>query len=85
MDALVNEFNCWFRNRVVGVEKKAKFDQLLMGAVKGQFKNGAQGGLFSFLSGRYVKVKKEDYLTVLKSTLVQYEREYQEITYVMLD
>lgn len=56
-----------------------------MGAVRGQFKNAAQGGLFSFLSGRYVRVKKEDYLAVLKSTLVQYEREYQELTYVMLD
>lgn len=81
----MNEFNCWFRNRVVGAEKKGKFDQLLMGAVRAQFKNAAQGGLFSFLSGRYVKVKKEDYLAVLKSTLVQYEREYQELTYVMLD
>ena len=56
-----------------------------MAAVRAQFKTAPQGGLFSYLSGRYVRVKREDYLAVLKTTLVQYEREYQELTYVMLD
>jgi hypothetical protein len=74
---VVNEFNCWYRNRIVGQEKKGRFDQLLAGAVRTQFKSAPPGGLYSFLSGKYVKVKREDYQAVLKGTLIQYEREYQ--------
>lgn len=54
--------------------------------VKAQFKQaGKNDALFSFLSGKYVKVKREDYLGVLKNALIQYEREYQEITFVTLE
>jgi len=42
-------------------------------------------GVFSFISGKYVKIKREDYLGIVKATIIQYEREYQEITYVPLD
>ena len=73
LDAVVNEFNCWYRSRVVGQERKGRFDQLLQGVVRAQFKSAAaQSGLYSFLSGRYVRVKRDDYLAVLKGTLIQY-------------
>jgi hypothetical protein len=67
-----NEFNCWYRNRVVGQERKGRFDQLIAGVIRAQFKQQPQPGMYSFLSGRYVKVKREDYLAILKSTLIQY-------------
>jgi hypothetical protein len=56
----------------VGQERKGRFDQLIAGVIRAQFKQQPQPGMYSFLSGRYVKVKREDYLAILKSTLIQY-------------
>ena len=43
--------------------------------VKGQFKNGVKSdGLYSFISGKLMKVSKEDYLTQLRSTIMMFER-----------
>jgi hypothetical protein len=30
--------------------------------------------IFTWVSGKYMKIKKDDYLTMLKTALVQYER-----------
>lgn len=85
MECIWYEFNCWYRNKVVGQERKGKFDQMITAIVKAQFKQGVKNdSIFSFLSGKYVKVKRDDYLGVLKNALIQYEREYQEITFVTL-
>jgi dynein heavy chain 2 len=85
VESLVYEFGCW-RCRLVGADKKAKFDQLLSALVKNQFKTAPKNDLlFSYLSGKYVRVKREDYVGVVKSTLVLYEREYQDITFVPSD
>lgn len=71
---------------MVGQDKKSKFDQLVSGIIRNQFKQAQKiDSIFSFLSGKYVKVKKDDYLAILKNTLIQYEREYQEITYITLE
>lgn len=86
VESIVNEFNCCYRNKIVSQEKKGKFDQLIAGIVKTHFKmNIRSDNIFSCISGKYVKIKKDDYLNILKSTMIQYEREYQEITFVMLE
>ncbi len=46
--------------------------------VKASFKiNLKNDYVFSFVSNKYLKIKKEDYLGLLKSSFVQYEREYK--------
>ncbi len=50
-----------------------KFDQLLTVALKSQSKNAPKiDAIYSFISGKYVKVKREDYLNVVKGSLIQY-------------
>lgn len=56
-------------------DKKNKFDQLLGTIIKTNFKSSPKfDNIFSFISGKYVKVKKEDYQGILKSILIQFER-----------
>lgn len=77
IEAILNEFNCWYRNKIVGQDKKSKFDQLVATIIKTHFKNAPKMDcVFSYLSGKYTKIKKEDYLGVMKGVLIQYEREY---------
>ena len=86
MDAIVYEFSSYFRNRVVGFDRKAKFDQLISGVVRSVFKNNAKSDqLYSFISGKLMKVTKEDYLSQLRGTLMLFEREYRELAFVHLD
>ena len=74
----MNELVCSYRNKVVGQDRKSKFDQLMASLFKTHFKQSPKTDtIFSFISGKYVKVKRDDYLTVLKNALIQYEREYQ--------
>jgi len=59
LEAIYNEFNCWYKNKIVGLEKKNKFEQLINGIIKNHFKNNTKlANIYSFLSGKYVKVKK---------------------------
>jgi dynein heavy chain 2 len=82
----MNEFNSYFRNRVVGSDKKSKFDLLMMSVFKTSFKTAPKSDLlFSFISGKLMKVSREDYLAQLKGTLMLFEREYRELAFVNLD
>ena len=71
----MNEFNNYFRNRVVGSDNKMKFDQLLLASFKNSFKNIAKTDLlFTVLSGKLMKVSKEDYLSQLRNNIMLFER-----------
>jgi hypothetical protein len=86
LEALAYEFNNYFKNRVVGTDKKSKFDLLLGSIFKTTFKSTPKPDLlFSFISGKFMKVSKEDYLSQLRSTLLMFEREYRELAFVNLD
>ncbi len=83
---MLYEFNCYFRNRVVGADRKGKFDQLVANIFKNTFKISPKPYLlFTFLSSKLMRVSREDYLTQLRSALLQFEREYRELAYVNLD
>ena len=57
----------------MGSDKKSKFDQLIGAVIRGLFKSGVKSDLlFSFISGKLVKVSKEDYLIQLKGTLMMF-------------
>ena len=71
---------------MVGADRKGKFDQLVANIFKTTFKiTPKQDLLFTFLSSRLMRVSKDDYLSQLRSTLLQFEREYRELAYVNLD
>ena len=70
----------------MGADRKGKFDQLVANIFKTTFKmTPKQDLLFTFLSSRLMRVSKDDYLSQLRSTLLQFEREYRELAYVNLD
>lgn len=71
---------------MVSADKKSRFDQLLMSVFKAGFKNVMPSDLFySFMSGKLMKVSKEDYLNQLKNVLMLFEREYRELAFVNLN
>jgi dynein heavy chain 2 len=74
LEALSNEIYKNYRNKIVGQDKKNKFDQMYQTYVKNHFRTNIKADiLFSAVSGgKLMKVKKEDYLTILKSVLIQY-------------
>lgn len=75
LDAIVYEFNSYFRNRVVGGDRKSKFDQLISSVFRSVFKNNSKSDqLYSFISGKLMKVTKEDYLSQLRGILMLFER-----------
>jgi hypothetical protein len=75
LEALLYEFNNYFKNRIVGADRKNKFDQLISTLFRNNFKNSPKpDSLFSNISGKLVKVSKEDYLSQLRATLLQFER-----------
>lgn len=40
---------------------------------------------FSVMSGKYQKIPKDDYVNIVKSSIIQYERTYKPITFVYHD
>jgi dynein heavy chain 2 len=59
---------------------------MLLGIVRNYFRCGVKmDNIFSFVSGRFMKIKKEDYLNIVKMVLVQFEREYKELIFVSTD
>ena len=87
IEAISNEFFKNYRNKVVSSEGKKKFEQLYVGFVRNHFRMNPINNetIITFISGRYIKIKREDYDSMLKTALVQYEREYKEIMYVSMD
>ena len=65
---------------------KNKFNQMLQNAARTHFRTTVKmDKIFSTVSGKLMKISKEDYMTMFKAGLLQYEREYQEIIFVNLD
>ena len=54
---------------------KTKFDQILTTTMRTHFKTNIRSdNIFTSVSGKFMKIKKEDYLSIFKSGLTQYER-----------
>ena len=78
LEAIANEFNQNYRNKVVSQEMKTKFEQTLMNSMRTHFRFTPKSDtIFTSMSGKFMKIKTEDYLSILKSALIQFEREYK--------
>ena len=75
LECLLNEFIQSYCNKIVSQEMKNKFNQMLQSAARTHFKTTVKiDKIFSTVSGKLMKITKEDYLGIFKTGILQYER-----------
>lgn len=73
VEALANELSRNYRDRLVGQEARGRFDSMLISLVKQHFKIGVSTtSLYSLVGGKLTKLKREDYLSIIKQGVTLY-------------
>lgn len=73
VEALVNELSRNYRDRLVGSDTRARFDGMMGSLIKQHFKIAASTtSLYSLVSGKLTKLKRDEYLMILKQGVTLY-------------